>query len=59
MARGRRLAFEVDTNEIEGQPALFVHGFGDDLQTQADQLRDQTTLGDFDLAPAVVILGKR
>jgi hypothetical protein len=30
MPGGRRLAFEIDTDEVEGQTDVFVHGFRND-----------------------------
>ncbi|MNV66764.1 hypothetical protein D3C71_1595360 [compost metagenome] len=59
VARGRRLAFKVDTDEIEGKASLFIDCPGNHLQPQTDQLRDQTPLGGFHLAPALVIFGDR
>ncbi|MNV90478.1 hypothetical protein D3C71_1848680 [compost metagenome] len=59
VAGGGRFAFEVDADEIEGQASVLVDGFGDHLQTQADQLRNQAPLGGFHLAPALMIFSYR
>ncbi|MOA70117.1 hypothetical protein D3C78_1987580 [compost metagenome] len=57
MAGGGCLAFEVDADDVEGQAGFFVLGFRDDLQPEAEQLRDQAALGGFHLAPALVVFG--
>ncbi|MNP85829.1 hypothetical protein D3C76_1857380 [compost metagenome] len=57
MAGGGCLAFEVDADDVKGQAGFFIQGFRDDLQSKAEQLRDQATLGGFHLAPALVVLG--
>ncbi len=59
MASGRQLAFQIDADKIEGQARLFVNALGDDLQPEGDQLCDQTTLGRFDLAPALAVFDNR
>ena len=59
MAGGRRVAFQVDADEVEGQAVVFVDAFGHDLQAQADQLRHQPALGGLDLAPALGVFCDR
>lgn len=52
MAGGGRVAFQVNADEVEGQAGVFVNAFWHHLQAQADQLRHQSALGGFHLAPA-------
>jgi len=59
MACGWQVALQIDTDEVEGQAGLFVDSLGNDLQAQGDQLRDQTTFGRLDLAPAFAVFNDR